>query len=308
MRIDWRRSARILSIIIVFVALYFVADKIWSNRLWVYAKQFTRQILIIIFLGSILYALSGFLLSSAWRRLLLWFGHFNANVKETHAIYAYTQIAKYIPGNIFHIAGRHALGKQLGFGHGQLTGAAIYEVSGLLTASTALALAGTAFYGMNYMRLSVTNLLIIFISMLLLTLFSNKVITKLPKFKSLNMQEKKISEISTQLIPIYFLYLFFFVIAGVILCWVTNTVSHIDNLHQAGYVIMTLAVSWIVGFITPGASGGIGVREAIMIILLKNSHGESASLFIALIFRMITVLGDLLYFASSFALRERTTT
>jgi len=302
-RVNIRILGRTLGVIIVFIALFFMAEKIWSNRLWFLNRQFTKQIVMVIVFGSIAYALSCFLLSTAWQRLLVWFGQSNAAIKNCHAVYARTQIAKYIPGNVFHFAGRHVLGSQVGFGHGSLAGAAIYEVVGILVASSALVLLGIVFYGTNQIKISALSISAIFFVMLLIPLVLNKAIAKFPKLRGFNFQDKKITEIVMVLIPTYFLYVAFFLIIGGILFGVVYAISDIENIHQAGFVIIALAVSWIAGFITPGASAGIGVREAVMVVSLTNFLGEPESLFIALIFRMITVMGDFVFFLSSFAMR-----
>ena len=55
---------------------------------------------------------------------------------------ARTQIAKYIPGNIFHFIGRHAMGRRFGFGHTPMVSAAVLEGIGLILAASLLALVG----------------------------------------------------------------------------------------------------------------------------------------------------------------------
>lgn len=59
------------------------------------------------------------------------------------------------------------------------------------------------------------------------------------------------------------------------------------------------AASWIIGFVTPGSPGGIGVREALLILILQMYISESQAVTLALVFRIITTLGDILFFFSS---------
>ncbi|MFV9646739.1 MAG: hypothetical protein ACNYWU_13025, partial [Desulfobacterales bacterium] len=63
----------ILGIVVVFIALIFVFEKIWVNKFRI-LSQMTGQMAIMLVFGSIVYALSCFLLSGAWQRLLIWFG------------------------------------------------------------------------------------------------------------------------------------------------------------------------------------------------------------------------------------------
>ena len=46
----------------------------------------------------------------------------------------------------------------------------------------------------------------------------------------------------------------------------------------------------------PGAPGGLGIREAALVALLGATVGESTVLLAAVMFRMITTLGDSLFF------------
>ena len=77
-----------------------------------------------------------------------------------------------------------------------------------------------------------------------------------------------------------------------------------------GPVITIYALSWVIGYITPGASGGLGVREALIIGFLSGIVGEPASILVALALRLITIIGDFLVFGVSFLFpyhRTRTT-
>jgi len=62
------------------------------------------------------------------------------------------------------------------------------------------------------------------------------------------------------------------------------------------------AIAWVVGFVTPGAPAGIGVREALLMLMLGPGMGTAnASLFI-LALRIATTLGDILCFVAGLAL------
>jgi uncharacterized membrane protein YbhN (UPF0104 family) len=65
------------------------------------------------------------------------------------------------------------------------------------------------------------------------------------------------------------------------------------------------AASWAAGFIVIGAPGGLGVREVAFVALAGAALGESGALLLIGIFRIVTFLGDTLFFAAgSFALRS----
>ena len=62
-------------------------------------------------------------------------------------------------------------------------------------------------------------------------------------------------------------------------------------------------LAWLTGFLVPGASGGLGVREATMLLLLTPQIGEPTALALALSTRLITTLGDVLFAGSCRLLR-----
>jgi hypothetical protein len=54
---------------------------------------------------------------------------------------------------------------------------------------------------------------------------------------------------------------------------------------------------WIAGFVTPGAPGGLGIREAAMVMLDGSSAPARMLVVTAAMFRLVTFAGDLLCFA-----------
>ena len=59
-------------------------------------------------------------------------------------------------------------------------------------------------------------------------------------------------------------------------------------------------IAWLVGLVTPGAPAGAGVRELILLLLLKSIVKEADLLVAVALGRIITVLGDVLFFMMAF--------
>lgn len=55
-------------------------------------------------------------------------------------------------------------------------------------------------------------------------------------------------------------------------------------------------IAWLIGYLTPGAPGGIGTREATLIALLWFLHQDDAVLIATALFRVVTTLGDVVLF------------
>jgi len=52
------------------------------------------------------------------------------------------------------------------------------------------------------------------------------------------------------------------------------------------------AIAWVAGFIMPGAPGGLGVREAILVAILSSFYDSQIVVGIAVSLRVVTILGD----------------
>lgn len=72
------------------------------------------------------------------------------------------------------------------------------------------------------------------------------------------------------------------------------------SLIVSGYVI-----AWVLGFVIPGASGGIGVRELVITLLLGSVVGTEMVLTLSVIHRLITILGDFLAYLVMLILRRK---
>jgi hypothetical protein len=60
-----------------------------------------------------------------------------------------------------------------------------------------------------------------------------------------------------------------------------------------GWVAGSMALAWMVGFLTPGAPGGLGVREAVLVAMLTRVSNPAVAVAIAVSFRGVTTLGDI---------------
>jgi hypothetical protein len=63
-----------------------------------------------------------------------------------------------------------------------------------------------------------------------------------------------------------------------------------------GLIVGAYALSWVVGFLTPGAAAGLGVRETLLVVLLSGVFPSGLVLLTALLFRVVTTVGDLVFY------------
>ena len=61
-------------------------------------------------------------------------------------------------------------------------------------------------------------------------------------------------------------------------------------------------ISWFLGYITPGAPGGIGVRETALILMLSPILGKESTLMASIILRLVTTISDVIAFLLGYSL------
>lgn len=88
-------------------------------------------------------------------------------------------------------------------------------------------------------------------------------------------------------------------------------VLSVPLLTDAGNAFLPLtaayALSWMIGFLVPGAPGGLGVREAALVVLLDGLYQADAVLAIALLSRLSMIAADVLIFLAGLVLRRMPT-
>ena len=235
---------------------------------------------------SLLYGLVNVLLGSAWGSLL---EHSGAPVPRRWAIktYGLSQIGKYIPGNIFQFAARQARGMAAGIPGWPLARSAAWEL-GLLAVCGAL-------FGFLVLPL-VLPWLPVPVSAVLFLLALAAVGAALQRYASIA---------SAHALAQQAVFLFLSGLIFVALLALTSGAGAAFGLWLP--VVGAYVVAWLAGLVTPGAPAGIGVRELVMLLLLDGSFNEPDLLLAVVLARLVTVLGDLLFFLGAQATPEHWT-
>jgi hypothetical protein len=257
-------------------------------RLNAYAQQidlarFNLAAWSIVALLALVYGAGNLLLARAWWHLLAFF---EVKTKWRWACKAYglSQLAKYVPGNIFHLAGRQALGMAAGLPTRPLVKSAVWEL-GLI------AIAGALFSLLTVPL--VWPDLSLWLSYLLFVVVTAILFAALYKLLSSSLAVALIWQMA------------FLVVSGLVFFGTLTLVVTPTTVLPAMTVLCgAFVIAWLVGLVTPGAPAGVGVRELVLLFLLKGVVGE-ADLLLAVVFgRVVTVVGDLLYFMMATFLKQ----
>ena len=297
MQLTPAKICNLLGNFLVLVSLSFIVSIFWKKRDEISGLDFSIDLVVVLIITACLYGLAGFLLSGAWCLLVNRLGSIRLPTGWCHGVYGRTQINKYIPGNIFHFAGRHVLAIKSGLPHLILLGSTVYETLLLLAASSIL-----AFTGLLLMRVQVQGASLLFLGSILTLIIVTVIITfplapYVARRRNVDLGLQGLKAHMLALWPCFLLYLSFFLITGTILFAQVAAFSDVAvTLQVFGNVIIIYACSWIAGYVTPGAPGGVGVREAIIIFSLSSMIGEAESTVVALLFRLTTVVGDIIFY------------
>jgi hypothetical protein len=284
---------RLAGWLVIALALGFLGHELWRSNLWVLAGGKAADLTLAIIVGTLSYGLAGFLLAEAWRHLL-GPGPPELNRWRHCVLYGRTQIAKYLPGNCFHFVGRQVLGRRLGHQHGALALASVAEVVSQLLVGGALAL--PAIWSRVEPALEMPPgwvVLAMVAGIVVLIALSHRHVrdrrARLCDCGPLSTWAPRVAQAGL-------LHAAFFGVAGLVLWGVAAAIGGPTALGPIT-AISTMAMAWWVGFVTPGASAGVGVREAVLVLALGPKLGSDGALLVALALRVITTCGDLVFFA-----------
>jgi len=273
----------------------FIGFSILSNLEKLSQQSITRDSLFCLISGLILSWISILINAIAWEKLIFWLGYQSKGIHVV-SLYLTTNILKYLPGGIWHFLERfRSLRKYM------KSDIAIYSVLLEPFFMIIAALCLVSFGGFN--------LFVKVFCFLPLFIFSNKFRTQfisfLSKLKISNFRridarialeplsgEAKISAYGypyqVVLTEILFITLRF---AGFWFC--LNAFSIHNSLNFTDW-LSAFSLAWIVGLSIPSAPGGVGVFEAFLLLILRDSVPEIPLLSALLYYRLIVTLADLL--------------
>jgi len=246
----------------------------YSEQIEFYAIG-TSVWLAVIFL-TIFYGAAGLLLARAWQKLLF---YLDANPPFSLAahIYGVSQLAKYVPGNIFHLFGRQAIGVANGLSGLALVKSTVWELSSLISLGFLL---GILTLPLVFSELSS------FSTVMVLVLLVGGILWLIKYFYSNSLSNA---------ILYYAIFLFN---SGLIFYLILTLIAPQGAipLNLLLPVAGAYIIAWLAGLLTPGAPAGIGVRELVLLTLLQQYVGKSDLLLAILFGRIITVGGDFIFY------------
>jgi hypothetical protein len=208
--------------------------------------------------------------------------------KTSYFYFAKTEIAKYLPGNIFHFLGRQALASSVGITQKEMAKiSALFSM--LLLVATVISSTVFAFLATG---IPLYILTIMGLSCMIILIFTAYIYPSFPFKEKIRMNLMLSVSVALQ---------------GVMLGWIVMVQSDHMTTGLFFECISIYIISWLVGFVTPGASGGLGIREGTFIAIAAFLHIDIASeiiIFSVLLVRFINILVDTGMYLSTLVLKH----
>lgn len=271
------------SSVLAIVGALFVAVKIARHWAEIDVSRFGAEIWTGLVLSALAYGLANTLLARAWWHLL----------KELEVVapwlpvlkvYGVSQINKYVPGNIFHLAGRQVLGMAAGWPARPLAKSALWEILllvalGVLFGTMAIPLLWP--YVPSLAAIVIWAGLLAFVHLVLRRIGAPHIASALTWQAS------------------------FLAVSGSVFVVVLLTSHDADAVATSALpaVCGAYVLAWLAGLVTPGAPAGVGIREAVLLFLL-NGLVTPADLLVAVVLgRLVTASGDLFFYFCALSIK-----
>ena len=280
-----KRSLHWVGSALAIVGIIFVALRLYNLGADIDFSRFGMADWLVLFGCSLVYGLANLMLAFAWGDLLGYFG-VGRTRRWVVNVFGVSQLAKYVPGSIFHLAGRQAMGMAAGVPAWPLAKSSVWEL-GLISVTGGL-------FGLLTLPLLVPVAVLSGIAAF--TIVLGIVAAGLWRC------------IGHLVARVFAWYVGFLTISGALFVGVLLLLLSEGSVGENSLWISmggAYVIAWLAGLVTPGSPAGLGVREVVLWSLLKGNIAEADLLLAVLLGRLVTVVGDLLFFGVAFLKQKR---
>ena len=226
----------------------------------------------------------------AWHIMLLNYANKPFPYATSYYYFAKTEIAKYLPGNVFHFLGRQVLASKLGITQVEMAKISVLFSFFLLTATTF----SSTFFAFLSQGIPNYILILMAVSSIIIIIVIHFTYTSFPPSKKISMNLSLAVSVALQGIML-----------GSIVMYLSEQQISSELFFQC---VSIYIVSWLIGFVTPGASGGLGIREGTFIAISSYLHINISAdiiIFSVLLVRLINIFIDILMYLSTYIVKNK---
>lgn len=288
-----RKLLQFLGYLLLAVSLVYIGERVITYMEELGDVGLTPSFLAAVGVGTVLYAVLLLLFAAAWGVLLGGCLYCKVRWSAIVSVYGRSQISKYLPTNVLHYAGRQVMGRAIGWPHLAIAAASVLEIIGLLLSSGIIVL-GLGF-ALQSKLVSNIHWLYVVVGVIAIGLVLRfpplwRLLDRVMKTAGLRHQGLK------NLPWAVLLYILFFMLTSLLLFGLVSYATDTWQWVLFPRVALAFSVAWLVGYVVPGAPGGLGVREAMLQVVLSPLVGGPVATLCAIALRIITSLGDVAFY------------
>jgi len=319
-----KRFIRPLGYLLTFLALIYLVNIIvhfdWNAL--IFKNPFESLAYILLF--GILASSFIFIGAYNWKLILEFINGSSVSTKDVFQVFLKSNVAKYLPGNVMHYAGRNYLGNKLRWNHSEVAFSSFLEfIFGAGTTGIIIVI----FIGVGLINLppqfspainfhkilgySATGLafgLILVVFIYAYRYFVSKERLEVTSTKLWNLAKQFFTKSFLVLIvKLFMISLFCFLLNSLFYFYLCDLV--LDFHIKPGDMFNVYAALGIANYssiVTPGIPSGFGVKESVSFLLISAYGYPKEDLMISILaYRIACVLGDFLAFGLAFLGRQR---
>lgn len=216
-------------------------------------------------------------------------------------VYTKSNVYKYLPGNVFQYVGRNKLAFDMNISHVDVACATIFDIlfcvfwtgviAAVLLGGRIAGLLGK--YGVKFLAVGTVGAISAAAVLIFVRIrFGDKIKEYLSRYSKAFRKENRKSLMA----GIFYYLVSNIVSAAMYFACMRLVMGSSVSLGELTALTGAFMFAWIIGFITPGAPGGIGIRESVMIFVCGEAYQERIILFV-LVTRLASIIADLAAFA-----------
>lgn len=299
-----KKILNVLGNILSVIAIVFIIRAIMNLGLDFSTIKNIPQFIICLILGVIFKIITVYITGSNWGKWVWFFAGERGDQKEAIRVYAKANMGKYLPGNVMHYVERNLFADKMGVPQGMVAASSVIDTLSLVAvallvsffiSSEGLITAIGKVYELvgDYKYLYIIGLALVVIVCGVVAIYLLK------KKLSFIINRYSLKDFLKRLLGSLFMQSLALSILGAILVFIYLCMDGSGWIEYSNYFISAYIISWVLGFVVIGSPGGIGIREMVLILLLAPIIGEEMVLTIAVIHRLIMIIGDVLVYLIS---------
>lgn len=296
---SFSRTIKIIGNIAMIVAIIFIIRRLLQYSIN-YKILFEKKNLFLFFALVIAYSISVIICSYPWKNAVYLITDSDIRFLEVAEVSVKANVLKYIPGNIFQYIGRNDLAIKKGLKHTDVAVSTLLDIAINFGAVFVLTIV-CAFDTMKKCAVSLLkmqNVIIVLLIVIGLVIWVMVFLWKKKDNKYKNIFKRIFCRKGMRLLftnsIIYILVSLY--TTGIYMIVLYVILGETFKVEQLFYVGGAVLASWMIGFITPGAPGGMGVRETALIMMLGGIIEQQVILLSVIANRVVSIFGDILAF------------